>query len=293
MRVTSGMVFEQARASAEKARGRHQEAVSKATSGMRVSHPGDDPVAAGLLAKHKMAQMRHEAIGQSLQRAESEIQAADGAMGELGNIFSRSRELAVQLANATYNSTDRANGATEVDELLKQAISILNTEVGGRYVFGGRKDNAPPFDSLGNYVGDTEKRKVEIAPGVLSDASIRADVAVKGVGGGVDALKALSDLATALRANDVSGITGALTGLSSSVEQVSSARTQLGTQAHVMQTAIGTTRVARDAEMDAFAREGEIDMVEAFTELSRAEKGLEASLSAIAKSFSLSLADKL
>ena len=293
MRVTSGMIFDQARTNAEKARSRHQDAVIKASSGMRVNHPSDDPVAAGLMAKHRVAQMRQEAIGQSVGRAESEIQTADGAVGELSNLLARAKELAVQFSNSTYSATDRSNGASEVEQLLKNAINILNTEVGGRYIFGGKKDGTPPFDSAGNYSGDTEVRMIEIAPGVTSQASLRADVAIKGVGGGVDVLSILSDLATALRANDVNSVSSSLSGLTDSIEQVSSARAQLGTMANVMQTAMEATRAAKDAEASAISREGEVDMIEAFTELTLAEKGLEASLTAISKSFGMSLIDKL
>ena len=76
--------------------------------------------------------------------------------------------------------------------LSQQIVQLMNTQVAGRYIFGGTKDSAPPFDASGNYVGDGNVRQIEIAPGLLQASSIRADVALKGTGGGIDVFGAHS-----------------------------------------------------------------------------------------------------
>ena len=44
-----------------------------------------------------------------------------------------------------------AMGAQQVNTIIGQIVSDLNTQVGNRYIFGGTADNAPPFDTAGNY----------------------------------------------------------------------------------------------------------------------------------------------
>ena len=153
------------------------------------------------------------AINQNASRAGDEVDAADSALQSLSDVLARARELAVQMGNDSYSAADRAGAATEIDGLVQQAVTLMNTNVNGRYIFGGNQDQTAPFDTAGNYNGDTAVRQVEVAPGVLEDSSVRADVAVKGVGGGVDLFATLQSLSTALRTNNGDAIRGSLTDL--------------------------------------------------------------------------------
>src|SRR5512137_830182 len=177
MRVTDQMLFQMSSRYGGQARARVERATAQAASGMRVVHPGDDPAAAGLLVEGRVAQARLDAIATAAGRASDELTAADGALGSVNDALVRARELAMQLANPTYDASQRTQAAGEVDQLLQQVVSQMNAEVGGRYVFGGNRDGSAPFDAAGAYLGDAGVRQVEIAPGVLSAASVRADVA--------------------------------------------------------------------------------------------------------------------
>jgi flagellar hook-associated protein 3 FlgL len=293
MRVTDQMLYDNAARSAGRARDRMEQASQEVGTGARFEHPGDDPVSAGMLVPQRIGEARYSAILSSTGRANDEITSADGALDGLSSLFSRARELAVQFANSTYSATQRSVGGNEVSTLFQHAIALLNTRVDNRYVFGGNLDNAPPFDAAGNYLGDTAVRQVEIAPGVLQGASVRADVLAKGVGGGVDALTALQDLATALANDDIPGIQAALDPLDQSIAQVATGRTQAGAIESVLDAAGSAARAARDAEKEHASHEIDADMVESSSKLALAQRALDASLSAAAQSFKLTLLDKL
>jgi flagellar hook-associated protein 3 FlgL len=293
MRVTDRMLYDTAAAHAGRARDRMEQASQEVASGARFEHPGDDPVSAGMLVPQRLGEARYSAILASTRRANDEISSADDALAGLSELFSRARELAVQFANATYNSEQRSVGSNEVAKLYQQAIALLNTRVENRYVFGGNLDAAPPFDSAGNYLGDTAVRQVEIAPGVLQDASVRADVLAKGVGGGTDALAALQSLAAALSTNDIAGIQAALDPLDSSIGQVAHARTQAGAIESVLEAASTAAQAARDAEKARASREVDTDAIDASSRLALAQRALDASLTAASESFRLTLLNKL
>ena len=60
------------------------------------------------------------------------VQTADGALAESSNILQRVRELAVQAANGTNNTTNREALDREVQQLLEQIEDIaLDTEFNG------------------------------------------------------------------------------------------------------------------------------------------------------------------
>jgi flagellar hook-associated protein 3 FlgL len=293
MRVTDGMMFDQAIRENGRALEQLQRATDRTASGLRVEHPGDDPAAAGLIVSAASAQNRFDAIATTTQRASGELSAADGALNTVSNVLAQAQQLAVQMANSTYSTSQRTAAAAQADALLKQAIASLNSSVDGRYLFGGTLDASPPFDTGGNYLGDTAVRQVEIAPGTLGTASIRADVAVKGVGGGADALTTLQQLSAALAADDPAAVQSLLDPLSRSIDQVAAARSQAGTAMRALDVATSVSQTARDERKKGVSQLAEADVVESATRLAQTQQALEASLTATAKGFQLSLLDFL
>ncbi len=293
MRVTDRSIFEAANRNVGAARERAELATQEASSGLRVIHPGDDAAAAGQIAGRRLDESRYGAIKGAVEAANDELASTDGALDAVGSALSRARELAVQLANPIYSAAQRASAAEEIDGLFKTVVAQMNTRVGQRYVFGGFKDGAPPFSAAGVYLGDPGVRQVEIAPGVRQAVSVRADVAISGVGGGTDVLGTLSALSAAMTANNIAGIQNSLNGLDTGIIQISSARSQAGSSMVVLDAASAASRAGRDAATTSVAGLAEADTIESASKLALAQRALDASLTASARSFQLSLLDKL
>lgn len=97
------------------------------SSGLRINSAADD--AAGLAISEKM-QGQINGLNQAQRNAQdgiSLIQTAEGAMGQVQNILQRMRELAVQSANDTNTSADRAQIQTEVGQLTSEINRITST----------------------------------------------------------------------------------------------------------------------------------------------------------------------
>jgi len=293
MRVTDRMLYDRASRDGGAARTRLETAIARASTGQRLVHPGDDPAGAGLATLHLAAADRADAILASAQQAGDELAAVDSAFNDVTNGLARARELAVQFASAGYTAAQRAAAAGEAQSLIAQMVASLNTRVGNRYVMGGTLDGTPPFDAAGNYSGDASVRQVEVAPGVLQDASVRADVALKGVGGGVDVLATLGQLVTALQANDQAGVQATLAGLSAGTDQVAVARSQTGNAMAAFDVAAEVNRTARDDATSRSATLTDADIIEANSALALAQRALEASLTATASGFKLTLLNYL
>jgi flagellin len=100
--------------------GRLQGNFARLSSGLRIATAADD--AAGLGVSERMrSQIRSYAVaGRNAQDGISLAQTAEGAMGEISNNLSRMRELAVQAANGTLTTTDRATLDTEFQALITE-----------------------------------------------------------------------------------------------------------------------------------------------------------------------------
>jgi len=300
MRVTDRLIFDTAILSTGRAREASEAAMRQASTGSRVDHPADDPAAAGLMQALGFSAARLDAVSRNAGLAQTELQSADSALDQVSNALSRARQLAVQMSNGTYTGQERALAAGEVGQLVATVIAAGNTRFGNRWIFGGNRDGAPPFadgtDPLvaaGTYLGDAAVRQVEIAPGVLQDSSLRADAALKGVGGGVDVIATLQGLQASLGANDPAAVRAALDPLETAVGQVGAARSRVGASMDAFATATAATKLAAGDTQTRADKLGEVDIAESAIELAAAQRALQASLSVASQSFQLSLLDYL
>ena len=293
MRVTEKMIFESTIAQTERSRENLDKAQSEVATGTRVQHPGDDPVAAALSVGHTIDKARFTAVGKSAQQAADELNAADTALDGLNTTANRALQIATQFGSDSYNGQDRETAAVEVDGLFQEAVGLLNSQYGGRYIFGGFQDASAPFDATGNYVGDTGTRSVEVAPGLFQNASLDANTIAKGGQNGVDLLKTLTDLSAGLRSNDATAVRTSLGNVNTALDQISVGRTQAGMAQDAFMAAVSTSQTAVSDETIKLGRLLDADILDASTRLSSAQYALNATLTAAAKTLSMSLVDKL
>jgi len=112
-------------------------AVQRLSSGLRVNSAKDD--AAGLaIAERMSAQVRGMNVAiRNANDAISLSQVAEGALGTVGNMLQRIRELAVQSANATNGAGDRSNLDAEFQQLGSEITRVLqNTKFNGLAIIG-------------------------------------------------------------------------------------------------------------------------------------------------------------
>jgi len=104
-----------------------ESSMAKLSSGQKVNSAADD--AAGLaIASRMTAQIRGLAMAvKNSNDSMSLAQTAEGAMEEVTNMLQRIRELAVQSANGTMNSSDRSSLDAEVQALKAEIDRVANT----------------------------------------------------------------------------------------------------------------------------------------------------------------------
>lgn len=98
--------------------------LQRLSSGLRINSSADD--AAGLAISERInSTIRGQNVAiRNANDAISLVQVADGTAAKIGDNLQRMRELAVQSANGTYNSGDRANIAVEFKALQAEITRI-------------------------------------------------------------------------------------------------------------------------------------------------------------------------
>ena len=117
--------------------------VERLSSGMRINHASDD--AAGLAISSKLS-AEIKGLRQAQRNANdaiSMIQTAEGGLGEVNNLLSRMRELAVEAANGgTLGNSERSAINTEYTALLSEVDRIVAvTTYNGQVLLNGSVSN--------------------------------------------------------------------------------------------------------------------------------------------------------
>jgi len=108
-------------------RNRLEQSLERLSSGMRINQAGDD-TAGFAISEQLRASIR--SMSQAVRNANdgiSLIQTAEGGMNESSNILGRMRELAMQSANGTLGSSDRAAISNEFTQLGQELDRIAGT----------------------------------------------------------------------------------------------------------------------------------------------------------------------
>lgn len=162
-------------------------ALQRLSSGLRINSAKDD--AAGLAISERFTtQIR--GLNQAVRNANDGIslsQTAEGALGEVANNLQRIRELAVQAANATNSSSDRAALQAEVSQLLQEIDRVAN-----QTAFNGVRLLDGSFTSAVFQVGANAGETVTVSG--LVDANIAALGSVTAATGQSSAVTAITAL---------------------------------------------------------------------------------------------------
>ncbi|MBM3216536.1 flagellin FliC [Candidatus Poribacteria bacterium] len=141
--------------------------MERLSSGLRIVRAADD--AAGLFVSE---QMRAQIAGlkqanRNIQQAIALFQTADGGMEQLNSMMARLKELAVAAADSTFNTSNRAAIAKEVDALLTEIDRITQSTVfNGITLLTGPKFTFQVGDTAGNI------SRITISIGPVGTASI-------------------------------------------------------------------------------------------------------------------------
>ena len=184
-----------------------QRSMQRLSSGLRINSAKDD--AAGLAISDRMtSQIR--GLNQAARNAQDGIslaQTAEGALVETTNLLQRMRELAVQAANDTNTSDDRASLNAEFSQLQSEIDRIANnTQFNNRGVINGSASAGVTF-----HIGANADQTI-----TLSITRMQASA----LGSGVDANTIT--ISTQVHANSAIGL------IDSAISEVDQVRGDLG-----------------------------------------------------------------
>jgi len=232
------------------------------SSGLRINRASDD--ATGMAVSEKLKnQVR--GLNQAQRNAQdgiSLIQTAEGGMGEIHSLLARMRELAVQAANDTLTTSDRANLNAEFTQLMTEITRVSNAVTfNGTYLLNNASTNVT-LQLGANSTASTNQ---------LSFALTNNTAAGTGI---------------ALTSNDVTSAanaTLAITQLDTAIGTVSTNRANFGALQSRLESASRSLAVAAENTAAANSRVADADIASSMSELVRAQILQQAGISVLAQ----------
>jgi flagellin len=247
MTINTNLVSMNAQRNASASQSSLATSMQRLSSGLRVNSAKDD--SAGLaIAERMSAQVRGMNVAvRNANDAISMSQTAEGALGKVGDMLQRMRELAVQSANGTNGTSDRANLDAEYQELALEIDRTLTTTK-----FNGLAILAADAGAQDFQVGANSGETVTVT---TTDMSANADITA--VTGG--------DITDAANAGT------ALTDIDAALDTLNSERALYGATQNRFESIIGVLQVSAENQAAAKSRITDADFATETANLSRAQ----------------------
>lgn len=250
----------------------------RASAGARVTKPSDDPVAYTTSLRRGSTLANMASRTRTARSAADELTIAEGALDSATELLGQAKSLAVQGANETLSATDRNALALQVTGLREQLLELANTRGSGGFVFAGTRTDTPPFDAAGAFAGNDGVMRVPVSDGVTPRMNVSGAKAFTAAGGS-DVFAELSALATALSANDLVGIRGAIGTVQKGYDQIVAVQVDAGLSIERLRSSADVIDQASLAVTQARTRDvGADDLAGLATELSAAGSAYSQSL---------------
>lgn len=258
-------------------------------SGKRINRPSDDPIGAEAVINIRTSQKEIEQFQRNAQTANQKLTAADTTLGSYENILDRVKTLVTQGLSGTATQPAKNAIATELESLRERVLNTANSQYNGEYLFGGSRQNAPPFDPTTAAPAATpaNAQYIQIEPGANA---IAVGVTAETVFGDAnsDIFTDLNNAIAALRGTgdetaDRTTLENTFSRLSIYSDLAGIAHSRIGANMNI--TEISNERLSNDF-LSLDTRAGEIenaDFVGTVVELNETQTALDATLQVVAK----------
>ncbi|RLB37300.1 MAG: flagellar hook-associated protein 3 [Deltaproteobacteria bacterium] len=308
MRIANKTMYDNIRINLDRATEEMVRASNVVSSGKRINKLSDDPIGLVNVLDLRASLENVRQLERNISVGKSWLQAGESALSQVHSILSETKALCIQMANATQGATERANAAVQVDGYIRQILALANSQVGGRYIFGGTDTATTPFDldesgtvAQVNYNGNGTPFAIRI--GKDQDVEIGRDgEEIFGdhnfdwsdpAAGSGNIFKGLLDLKSALESNDIDGIETAIGRLDTYMDRINDFISDTGikeTQLEVKGDIIAELKLNYQ---DRKSKLEDADIAQAVMDLTTKQTAYKAALASSAKVMQLSLVDFL
>ena len=266
-------------------------------TGVRFTAASESPADAAILLRNQRSLDRQVQLGRNHANARLWLETGDSALNDTVATLTEGRTLAVNGANGTNTAEARAAIAAQLRSIGDELISLSNTTLNGRPIFGGTAGTTQAYDIDGNYLGDNGEVVRTITP--TDDFVVSPNgPAVFGTPNVADPLNGTNfqlfdALADAVEAGDTAVTRQGIEAIDAAISRAQGEVGRLGSLSSQLDGVAARNEASQIATKAQISDVQDVDIAEAVVRLRAAETSYEATLSAASRSLGPSLLDFL
>lgn len=289
MRITQSMMSSNLLKNLNQSYAKLNQQFDQLNTGKKINRVSDDPVAGMNGMGYRTELARVEQYQRNTNELHNWFDNSDAALEQITSALQRTRNLAVQASNGTYDESELKNIAEEVKQIKLDLIDMANTQVNGKYIFNGTETNTPPdTDAAGNITFESGEVKIEVSSGTELVANIDGNTVFD------DLFSTMDRFIAKLDGNNPDGDMDASIGeLDGVIDNVINARADLGARMNrleLVENRLGQQEVIATATL---SKNEDINYAEAITNLITQQSIHNAALSSGSKIIQPTLLDFL
>jgi flagellar hook-associated protein 3 FlgL len=261
------------------------------SSGIRVNQASDDPTAVAPIIAYGGEITQIQQVQSNLDSAGTEATAADGALQAASTLIDQLTTIAAQGSNSDMTASSRSSLGTQVQQIEQQLVGLANTQVAGRFIFGGDASSVAPYTYNWTATGATTANSPGVTTEVLRDTGgneivprMTAQQIFDAQSGGVPApgnvFQTVYSLGQALLTNNQAAVQSAAVSLKACVTQLGQATTFYGNAENWIKQAGDQATEKLTTLQQALSSVRDTDLASAATQLSLEQVALNAAVSA-------------
>ncbi len=291
------------------------------TTWRRLNKPSDDPTVIGPVLETRSQIKENDQFLRTLSKMDHLFAAADTQMASVEDILVEAKVIGLAGVNDTYTADDRKTLSLEIGEIINEMVRTANTKLAGEYVFGGYKNETPPFVKNPNYDpttfdknvpttwpvhyhGEENRIKLEVAPGEMLEGNATGNELFMGVSkddfpsdttspGMGNIFNTLAKLQRGLATNDMPYLTNIQSDLDVVAEQNRNIRSTQGVRAKHVEASMDKFMSAQTDLETILARYQDADTAKVYSDLTRQRTALKSAMQVTGSISQLSLLDYL
>uniref|UniRef100_UPI00359F59F1 flagellar hook-associated protein FlgL n=1 Tax=Jeotgalibaca porci TaxID=1868793 RepID=UPI00359F59F1 len=263
-----------------------------------VSKPSDNPLLVSQIMELKENIIQNEQYQTTLTDAKDWTDMQDAALSNATDSLMRISTLVQSAANGTMNESDRLVVKAEVETEMQTFVDSLNTNFGGRYIFGGTKTTILPFEITKaddgsitgiQYNGKKQNISREISSGVNLDLMTDGSKLLNSDKMG-DLFVKITD---ALQTDDGAALSNLLADTTASIDHVVTFRTEIGAISNRLDSALSRNESQDLNLQEMLSSKEDIDIAQKYMQFSMEQVAYQASLQMGTKVLSTTILDYL
>jgi flagellar hook-associated protein 3 FlgL len=259
MRITNRMMVENAIQNMSDNLEKMSKLQTKISTGKQFQNASEDPARASVSLNLRSRLSTLASYADTADITKDWMTASDNAFDQMEDLAVRAQNLILRGLNDSLSGSERATTiATEMQDLLNQAVEVGNTTVNNQFIFAGYQVNNKAFEAVDsattltdyngvtftpkvvNYLGDQGIMQRNLGPDQSVTLNVRGDQAFNGF------LQDLVSASNALKQNDTTSLQATLGNLKSSIDMLNQNRTSNGARLRQVESAsdfLGTMKI--------------------------------------------------